>query len=70
MEERLSAVYELPAVYMGIRLEQLAVSYTTLAEHRTARSGVLSSEEISFKQENGLQTRGKISGKRLHCKRE
>jgi len=55
---------------MGIWLEQLAVSYITLAEHRTARSGVVISEEICAKQENDLQTRGKISENRLHSKRE
>ena len=55
---------------MGIWLEQLAVSYTTLAEHRTTRSGVASSEEICSKQENGLQTRGQVSGNWLNSKRE
>jgi len=51
-------------------LEQLAVRYTTLAEHRTTRSGLVSSEVICYKLENDLQTRGKVSGRRLHSKRQ
>jgi hypothetical protein len=51
-------------------LEQLAVSYTTLAEHRTSSSGLVSSEEICSKLESDLQTRGEVSASRLHSKRE